>query len=489
MLLKTKRETKEKESVLDLFLLLLILQLLLVGLDQLSLLLGLDLLVTEVLHRELTLALGLTTDLGGITEHGVQGDLGHTAEVILARLGVDNGSLALVDASNDSTLEFDGGSDVDLHDGLHDHGVGLHVSVLEGVHGSNLESQLGRINSVGGSVLQNHAHTGDGVTDQETLLHTLLETLLTGRDKVGGDVASNNSVLEEGVDALLVHLGGLDEALDTTILTSTSRLLLVGVVELGTVLDGFSEGDLRLAGDAVDVVLTTHTLDVNLEMQLSHARDNSLLGLAVDVDLEGRILLLEAVQGLGEVGGLLALGLEGQGNNGVGYEHGGHGVLEGTVGKSVSRGAVNTEHGANLSWSNLVDILELIGVHANQTGDLDLLVVLDVGDESSAAEHSLVDTQVGQLTEATLLQFESQSDKGILVTGGQFNLGLLVLDIQSNVGDLVRAGKETADSVQERLDTLVLDSRAHHDGDELAGNGGATNSLLVSVATNISVDR
>ena len=154
----------------------------------------------------------------------------------------------------------------------------------------------------------------------------------------------------------LERASGFHETDDTGEITSTTSLLLEGVVELHGLGDGLAVRNLRLTGDGVDVVFTTHALDVDVEMELSHTGDNGLLGFGVNVHTEGGILALEAVHGFREVGGIfVVLGLDGEGDDGFGDEHGSlfassvltitrnegvgtnHGVGKTTIGKGITR--------------------------------------------------------------------------------------------------------------------------------------------------------
>lgn len=92
------------------------------------------------------------------------------------------------------------------------------------------------------------------------------------RDRSGHDPRLKDDVgLELGVPR---HR--LDEALDFSELSGSSRLLLMGVLELGGLGDGFPECDSRLSGLALYSVLSLESLDVDLEVELSHSGDDGL---------------------------------------------------------------------------------------------------------------------------------------------------------------------------------------------------------------------
>ena len=91
------------------------------------------------------------------------------------------------------------------------------------------------------------------------------------------DVRTHDLVREDDILAsFLVLLCGLNPSNNPTELTSTTGLLLVCIIEFGACSDGFTIGDTGLAGGALNVVLTAHTLNVNFQVELAHSRDDGL---------------------------------------------------------------------------------------------------------------------------------------------------------------------------------------------------------------------
>lgn len=101
--------------------------------------------------------------------------------------------------------------------------------------------------------------------------------LFDGGDELERYVPSDNTVIKRCIfPCILIHLHRLNNTLDTAVLTGSSGLLLVNVVELGCLGDGLTEGNSGFAGDARDVVLPFHPFDVDVEVELSHAGDDCL---------------------------------------------------------------------------------------------------------------------------------------------------------------------------------------------------------------------
>ncbi|GKT65088.1 hypothetical protein ColTof4_07476 [Colletotrichum tofieldiae] len=360
--------------------------------------------------------------------------------------------------------------------GLEDLAAGLVEGLAEGHLRGQVEGEIGGIRDVGGTVVDDHLGADDLVAQERALVGGLLEALGAGGDVLVGDGAADDLGLE-GV--LLRVLKGLDPAGDAGVVTGTATLSAEEEVVVGLAGDGLAVGDAGLAGLAVDLVLAAQALDVDLEVELAHARDDGLLGLLVDVQAEGGVLSLEAVHGLGEVVGVAgALGLDGQRHDGVGDEHGGHCVGQVAVGEGVSGGAVDAEDGADLAGADLVDVLHLVGVHAHDAGDADLLVGAGVEEVGALAELALVDADVGELAVVVLLELEGEADEGERIVGHQLDGGLVALLVEGLVLDLGRVREVIADGVEHGLDALVGEGGTHHDGGELESDGGTADGGL-----------
>src|SRR5690606_17306332 len=82
--------------------------------------------------------------------------------------------------------------------------------------------------------------------------------------------------------------------LDLGELAGTTGLLLVRVLDLlRRAADRLAVRDLRLADVRLDLELATHTVDEDVEVELTHTADDGLAGLLVQAHAEGRVLLGE----------------------------------------------------------------------------------------------------------------------------------------------------------------------------------------------------
>jgi len=108
---------------------------------------------------------------------------------------------------------------------------------MESVLSGGPERKLVRVDNVGQTVLKNHAHSGDWLLNEGTLLDGLDETLFASGNEVAGDVGADEVVAELSRRVASLLGRGLDKPNNTTELTSSSTLLLVGVVVIAVLLN------------------------------------------------------------------------------------------------------------------------------------------------------------------------------------------------------------------------------------------------------------
>ena len=433
------------------------------------------------LHRELGLTLGEGAQDRGVAEHLGKRDLcDDRALVVVLGRGDDHAS-SLVDRAEDVALELAGAGDLDLHDRLEDGGLRLLVCLLEGSDRSGLERHVAGVDGVPCTIVDDTADTDDGEADLAALLHSRLEALVTG-----GDVLGRNRTALDLVDELVVldlALARLLDRLDVSghagILSRTTGLLLVGVVELRLLGDGLAVCDLRLTDLDLGLVLPLHPLDVDVEVQLAHSLDDCLGALGIDIGLEGRILLGEAVEGLGHVvRSLLVDRLDCKRDDRVGDEHARHGVVQTTAAERIAGSAVDAEESGDLTASSLVDVLHRGGMHLDKTSDAEALSGAGVVQLVALLDLALVDADVCQLAELSILELEGKHDGRKIRIAGKLDLLLLVVQIQSVVVDIGRTGQIVDDCIEQGLDALVLVCRAHEDGAESERDGLLPDDLL-----------
>ena len=138
--------------------------------------------------------------------------------------------------------------------------------------------------------------------------------------------------------------GGLDPPPDAAVLTGTTRLLLVGVVEIGPPGDRLAIGDLGRARLDLAAVLALHPLDIDVEVKLPHTRNHGLVALWVHSGAEGGIFAHEAAERLAHVvDSFVVDGLDGDRDHRFGNVHRRHRDLHRFVGKGIARPTIDPE--------------------------------------------------------------------------------------------------------------------------------------------------
>ena len=239
--------------------------------------------------------------------------------------------------------------------------------------------------------------------------------------------------------------------------------------------DGLAVGDLRLALVALDLEFTTHTVDDDVELELAHAGDQGLAGLFVGRDLEGRILFGQLGQGDAHLL-LISLGLrlDGHLDHRIREGHGVEGdrVVDGAQG--VAGGDVLQAHeGVDVTGVGAVHRVFLIGVHLEDLADAFLLLAGGVehgvarhdGAGVDAHEHELAVERVGG-------DLEDQSRERIGLDRVTVDLDGLVAGLVALDGRHVLGGRQVVDdTVQHRLNALVLEGGAAEDREGFLGDG------------------
>ena len=195
----------------------------------------------------------------------------------------------------------------------------------------------------------------------------------------------------DGVDELEIPvLQGFEVSGDTAELARAAGLFLVCVVEVRPLRDRFPVGHTGLAGGHVAVIFAPHALDIDLEMQLPHPFDDRFPRFSVQEGLEGRIFLGEAGQGLGHADlRPVVLRHDGEGNDRLGDEHGGHRQRQTWGDEGVPRGAFDSEKGPDGAGLEGLDVLHLVGMHPHDAPDLDFSPAAGV--DRSVPEMRLID--------------------------------------------------------------------------------------------------
>ena len=196
-------------------------------------------------------------------------------------------------------------------------GLALRRASLKAIDAGDLERHLRGVDVVVLAVGEDGPHVDGRVAGEHARVERLLDA---GVDR--GDVLLRDAAAGDLVDELVAAAGagGLEVDRDLGVLARAAGLLLVRVRVLDDGLgDRLAVGHLRLADGGVDLELAEHAVDDHLEVQLAHAGDDGLAGVLVGADLEGRVLLGQAEEGLAHLVLVdLGLRLDGDVDHGLG---------------------------------------------------------------------------------------------------------------------------------------------------------------------------
>ena len=162
-----------------------------------------------------------------------------------------------------------------------------------------------------GAVVEPHADVLDRVAGDDALLHRLFHALLDRRDEPGRDHAALDRVDELEWAGGIIWLERLDLDVAVAELAAAAGLLLVAAVRLGRAADRLLVGHPRRLERHLGAEPLLEALDDHLDVDLREPGDDLLAGLRVAVQVDRRILLLQAPQrGEHLVLVALALGLD-----------------------------------------------------------------------------------------------------------------------------------------------------------------------------------
>lgn len=317
--------------------------------------------------------------------------------------------------------------DFDVHHRLEDLLVGTHHGFVESVS-SGYGEGIGRgINNMGCSVLEDESGIDDGVAGLWAFGAGLEESFTNCCDVLGRYVGSYDFTDELISGLVAMRIDGFDVSDDSGVLTGTTWLFFMEIIEWVSLEDGLTIVNTGLSGFAFDAKLSSDSFDVDLKMELTHTTDYHFLGLSIDVDAEGRVFSFEFGESFLEFGGGIRFGrFDGETHDGIGHKHAGASGGEAVIGnwEGISCGALDTKESEDITCLDLLDLLHVVGMHFNHSRNFNFFPQFIIPDELSSFEFTLIDPNVGQLSEPGLFQFENIAYKRFFLVGGELD-GLL----------------------------------------------------------------
>ena len=323
---------------------------------------------------------------------------------------------------------------------------------------------------------QGDLHVHNREAGEHTGLQGVLNTLVDGRN-----VFLRNHAAGDRVDELVTLFRvGFDFDHAVTVLAAAAGLLGILQVGLAGLRDRFAVGNLRLADVGVHVEFADQTVNDDVQMQFAHARDEGLAGFFVALHAEGRVFLRQLVERGGEgvtVG--LRLGFDGHFDNRFrnieGFEH--HGTL--FVADRVAGGSkLHAHESHDVAGAGGLDVLTLVGVHAEQAAKAFLLAVVGVVQRRTGFDHARIDAEERQMAHKGVGgQLEHETGERFLVRAGADDLFFRVFGVVAHhLLDVEGRRQVVHNRVEQRLHTDVAERGAAQDGHDALADGALTDA-------------
>ena len=129
------------------------------------------------------------------------------------------------------------------------------------------------------SVFQHIADSNNRLIDQETVDQSILKSFLTCRYIILRDSSSHNIIDKFRRSTIFVLRHRFNVPYYFRKLTCTTRLFLMGIVERRTLANSFAITDLGFSNTTFHPILPFHSLNVDIEMEFAHARNDRLFRL------------------------------------------------------------------------------------------------------------------------------------------------------------------------------------------------------------------
>ena len=79
-------------------------------------------------------------------------------------------------------------------------------------------------------------------------------------------------------------------------LTGATGLFFMGIIEIGALCNRFAVSDTGFSCRNIGAVFPSHSFHINIQMQLTHAFDNRVIGFGIDKSFKSRIFLGKSIQ-------------------------------------------------------------------------------------------------------------------------------------------------------------------------------------------------
>mmetsp|Transcript_7328 Transcript_7328/g.11591 ORF Transcript_7328/g.11591 Transcript_7328/m.11591 type:complete len:647 (+) Transcript_7328:221-2161(+) len=435
--------------------------------------------VVGKLHGVVGSAFTHRSQSGDVLEHVGERNLSTDSLHITTFTEFTDNTTTRVDVPKDISHVFFRCRDIDLHQRFHKTGLCLSQTFSGGSPSGNLEGHYRRINVVVCSIDKGGFHTKDRESSNNSLSKDGLNSLLNTRNVFLRNTSTLDvrSKLKVHGSFFLAELLGFEDDFDTCVLTRSSRLLLVCVVNLSSRCNGFTVRHLWCTDIALNVEFTFHTVNNDLKVKFTHTFDDGLSGLFVTRESERRIFCGKTNKSFRHFL-LISLGLWFHSNFDdrlrefhLLQDYGLFLGAESLSGSSVFK----TDKCNNVTGNSRLDFSTVVGVHLKHTSDSFVLPFDRVVDGTSGFQNTRIDTSESQRTNKRVIgNLESQGRHWFSVR--RLSLGWFTGLCDSGNSQNVEGGRHVIDNgIQQRLNTLVLKRGSSQNRDQIQTQSSLSN--------------
>ncbi len=217
--------------------------------------------------------------------------------------------------------------------------------------------------------------------------HSAPDTCVNSRDILLGDRAADYLVYELVACTALV---GVYIDLNVTILTLTTRLLSILVVNVSFLSDSFLIRNLRSTNICFYLELSQQSVNDDLQMELTHTCDNGLACFFRSIGSEGRVFFSQLSQrDTHLLLTCLSLRLDSQLDNRLREFHGFQYNRVLLIAESITCCSIlKTDSSTDITCIDGVDVLSVVGVHLNDTAYSLVLILCGVINGRTSGQHT-----------------------------------------------------------------------------------------------------
>ncbi|BBG29094.1 O-methyltransferase [Zymobacter palmae] len=337
-----------------------------------------------------------------------------------------------------------------------------------------------------GTVKQRNFDVNHRVTRDNTILQLLESTFFYSRNVFLRYHTANDFGVElERHFRIVAFVFGsqrFDAQPYVTELTTATRLTYELTFLLDRLADGFTVGNLRLTNVGFNLELATHTVNDDVEVELTHTGDDSLTRFFISLHAERRIFLSQLTKSDTHFF-LVCFGfrLNRYSNNGIREFH----AFQNNFGIDITQGITcsdvfQTNTRCDVASVNFFDLFARVGVHLNDTTNALALGLDRVEYAVTRIQYARVDANKGQRThERVSCDLERQrSERRVVVGFTSFDGTSGIIQLTFDRFNFSRGRQVFDDTIQNRLNTFVLECRTTGDENDFVVQRTATQSCF-----------